>query len=87
MHTDEYEISIGREIALCRKMIKKLQNSLAKREKQHGMTTAAFLRNLEAGPLPTELPFESWRREYQDLRHWRRSLQEYEEALENLKRL
>ena len=23
MHTDEYEISMGREIALCRKMIKK----------------------------------------------------------------
>ncbi len=32
MQTDEYEISLSREIALCRKMVRRLQDSLAKRE-------------------------------------------------------
>lgn len=49
MHTDEYEISTGREISLCRNMIKKLKKSLEKREKQYGMTTAALLQAMELG--------------------------------------
>jgi hypothetical protein len=51
MHTDEYEISLGREITLCRKRVRQLQDSLARREKQCGMTKAAFLQALEEGGL------------------------------------
>ncbi len=34
MHTDEYEISLGREIAFCRKRVRQLKDSLERREKQ-----------------------------------------------------
>ena len=34
MHTDEYEISLGREITLCRKMVRQLKAGLERREKR-----------------------------------------------------
>jgi hypothetical protein len=85
MHTDEYEISIGREIALCRKMVRQLKDSLERREKQYGMTTEAFLRALEEGCLSEQHPIQSWNQEYQELQYWQKILTEYEKALESLK--
>jgi hypothetical protein len=85
MHTDEYEISIGREIAFCRKMVRRLQDALERREQQSGMTTEAFLQTLEPGCLPEPHPLQSWSQEYQELRYWQKMLTEYEEALESLK--
>ena len=85
MHTDEYEISIGREIAFCRKMVRKLKDSLERREKQCGMTTEAFLQTLEEGCRSEQHPIQSWSLEYQELQYWQKMLTEYEEALESLK--
>ncbi|MFA5111413.1 MAG: hypothetical protein WC443_08420 [Desulfobaccales bacterium] len=85
MHTDEYEISIGREIAFCRKMVKRLKDSLERREKQSGMTAEAFLQALEEGGLSERHPIESWNQEYQELQYWQKVLTEYEEALASLK--
>jgi hypothetical protein len=87
MHTDEYEISIGREIALCRKMVRRLKDSLERREKQCGLTTEAFLEAFEKGCLSEQQPIQSWNQEYQKLQYWQKMLTEYEEALESLKRL
>jgi hypothetical protein len=85
MHTDEYEISIGREITLCRKFIKQIRDSLHTREKQHGITTEALLQAVEQGRLSEQSDFPSWRKEHQDLRYWQKMLNEYEEALRTLK--
>jgi hypothetical protein len=87
MHTDEYEISLGREITLCRRMVRQLQDSIARREKQCGMTTEAFLQALEEGCLPEQHPTQSWKQEYQELQYWQKTLTQYEEALEGLKGL
>jgi hypothetical protein len=85
MHTDEYEISMGREIALCRRMVRQLKDALDRREKQCGMTTEAFLQALEEGRLSEPHSLQIWKQEYQDLRYWQKTLTEYEEALESLK--
>jgi hypothetical protein len=85
MHTDEYEISLGREIAFCRKRVRQLKESLARREKQGGMTTAAFLQALEEGGRREEQSMQDWRQEYQDLQYWEKTLTEYLEVLESLK--
>jgi hypothetical protein len=86
MHTDEYEISLGREIAFCRKMVRRLQDSLERREMQCGMTTEAFLQGLEEGCLSEPQPtVQNWKQEYQDLRYWQKTLTEYQAALESLK--
>jgi hypothetical protein len=85
VHTDEYEISIGREITLCRKFVKQLRHSLHRRENQYGMTTEAFLQALEQGQLCEQGHFRTWRQEYQDLQYWQKVLNDYEEALRSLK--
>ncbi len=85
MHTDEYEISIGREIAFCRKRIRRLQEALARREKQCGMTTAAFLQAMQKGSLSEPLATENWKKEFQELQYWQKTLSQYEAALERLK--
>jgi len=85
MHTDEYEISIGREIAFCQKMVRKLKGSLERRQKQCGMTTEAILQALKEGCLSEQLPIQSWNQEYQELQYWQKILTEYEKALESLK--
>jgi hypothetical protein len=87
MHTDEYEISIGREISLCRRFVKQLSNSLNKWEKQYGMTTGALLQALEEGRLNERSHFRSWRENYQDLQYWQKMLNDYEEALQGLKEI
>jgi hypothetical protein len=85
LHTDEYEISLGREITLCRKMVRRLQDSLERREKHSGMTTAAVLQALEGGGLAERHSLVGWNKEYQELLYWQKMLTEYEEALESLK--
>jgi hypothetical protein len=87
MHTDEYEISIGREIALCRKMVRRLQDSLVRREKDCGLETEVFLEAMQGGGLAGPGHLEGWGREYQELQHWQKLLAEYEAALESLKSL
>jgi hypothetical protein len=84
MHTDEYEISIGREITLCRKFIKQIRDSLYTRERQHGITTEELLQALEQGQLGERSEFQSWRKDHQDLWYWQKMLSEYEEALRTL---
>ena len=87
MHTDEYEISLGREIAFCRKKVRQLQDALERRAKHCGMTTEAFLQALEEGCLSEQHPVQSWNQEYQELQYWQKTLTEYEAVLESLKRL
>ncbi len=86
METDEYEISIGREIALCRKMIARLQKAIHKRERQHGRTTESVLLALERDQaIERNTDFSKWRKDYQELQTWRARLIEYEKALRMLK--
>ncbi|MBF0497966.1 MAG: hypothetical protein HQK58_15550, partial [Deltaproteobacteria bacterium] len=68
MHTDEYEISIGREISLCRRVVKQLTKALDDREKKHGMTTEAFLLTSEQGqPGKQKRDFRKWRDDHEEL--------------------
>ncbi|MEN6441348.1 MAG: hypothetical protein ABFD97_22495 [Syntrophobacter sp.] len=84
MHTDEYEISIGREVTLCRKMVKQLRSSLGKQGAECGMSADEILRLLdEQGEPPAK--FLQLRAQYLELRHWEKLLREYEEALRSLK--
>jgi hypothetical protein len=85
MHTDEYEISLGREITLCRNRVRKLKKSLESIEKQAGMTTAAFLQALAGASSAHRPDLQSWSRDYQELQYWQKMLRDYEAAREGLK--
>jgi hypothetical protein len=83
MHTDEYEISMGREITLCRKLIRRLKESIVKKEKKYGMTTEEFLKGVQKGST-AEGDFRSWAKDHRDMQIWENRLNEYEAALREL---
>ena len=81
MHTDKYDTSIGREITLCRKLIRRLNSSIQKREKRYGISTEAFLKGLNQERFAETNPdFLNWSKDYEELRRWERMLVQYEEA-------
>jgi hypothetical protein len=85
MHTDEYEISLSREIAICRKKVRQLQDVLARREQQEGMTTAAFLKAREEEGLSETHLIPGWNEDYEAWQYWQKLLTEYEKARASLK--
>ncbi len=86
MHTDEYEISIGREISLCGRLIRRLKRSIQKKENQYGISTEDFLKALHQGRLAeTNTDFANWRRDHRELQDLERMLSQYEEELKKLK--
>jgi hypothetical protein len=89
MHTDEYEISTGREISLCRKAIGRLQKALLIREKKFGMTTEAFLQTLEQDLQGAKKnpDFAMWLKDQKELKIWEQRLKDYEQTLEVVKRI
>jgi hypothetical protein len=88
MHTDEYEISVGREITLCRKVIDRLTNALRVREKRYGMATEEFLAAFQEGRFPEpDRDLLSWNEDSRELQSWRQKLVEYEDAFQMLKQM
>lgn len=86
MHTDEYEISVGREINHCRKRVAKLTRRLQQREKKFGMSTEEFLLAYAEGQLANDKrDFEEWKEDVNELESWSRHLDEYEKAYQMLK--
>jgi hypothetical protein len=86
MHTDEYEISIRREMTLCRKFIKRLGNAISRRERQYGIKTEALLLVLKQGqPAEQNRDFLTWRDEHLELQIWQERLNDYEDALKMVK--
>ncbi len=51
MHTDEYEISLSRELGVCKSSIKKIKKFFAIMERKHGKTTAQFVEEYDSGKL------------------------------------
>lgn len=85
MHTDEYEISIGREVTICRKRIREVEKRIRNREERYGMTTAVFLEN-EGQDLPASAnpDFLNWAKDHRELQFWETMLEDYEKALQDL---
>jgi hypothetical protein len=49
VHTDEYEISLSREIDVCRSRIRTIRKALSKMEQKYGTTTEQFLDDSKNG--------------------------------------
>ena len=86
LQTDEYGISISREITVCKGMIARQRRHLSRLEKQYDIPTEKMI---AAGSLNAEKrapAMDEWRHEYEGLLAWRQRLREYEEAYEALRR-
>ena len=49
MHTDEYELSLSRELSVCRNTIKRIHKTLELLEQKHKRTTEAFMEEVTHG--------------------------------------
>ena len=86
MHTDEYEISLSRELAVCKSTIKKIKEFFALMERKHGKTTAQFVEEYDSGKL-TDNPedYTAWRNNYESLKTWEDLQRQYEELFRMMK--
>lgn len=79
MHTDEYEISISREIQVCRNRIERSEKAISDLQKRH-----KWLISVISGDVPCDSANEAVWAEWQELNEglnaWRQRLKEYEEA-------
>ncbi len=86
MHTDEYEISLHRELTVCKSTIKRIEEFFAIMERKHGKTTLEFVREYDSGKLTgNEEDYKAWRSNYDSLKSWEKLLQEYEEMFRLMK--
>ena len=81
MNTDEYQISLAREITVCENFIAKSAREIDRLEKQHNMTTAEFTRTAPEQSGVDSANRRRWLQEYETLRTWQQRLRDYEEAL------
>lgn len=89
MHTDEYELSLSRELSVCRNTIKRIHKTLELLEKKHNRTTEAFMEEVRTGLLQ-ETPngkddFETWKSSYDSLKKWEELEKQYVEVYQALK--
>ena len=86
MHTDEYEISLSRELDVCKKKVRALEKKLSCMEKKFNMQTMVFVKYFSEAKLDTlNSDFISWFNDYDALVKWQESLKQYEEIFCSMK--
>ena len=86
MHTDEYEISLLREVNVCRREIASLQASLMIMEKKYGTSSDSFEKQYGSTPRGAEnRDFAAWFAACEALRAWESRQLEYENAYRSMK--
>ena len=89
MTNDEYEISLTRELNVCKNTIQRIQKSLSILERKHNKTTEAFIQELRNNKLIGHPEFkedyDAWQSSFESLKRWEELERQYEEALRNMK--
>lgn len=86
MHTDEYEISLLRELVVCKKKVEALNKDLVRREVKFKMTTDRFIDLISRGELLVDnQDFVTWLSDYRALRTWQNSMEQYNDILSLMK--
>ena len=86
MHTDEYEISLAREINICIRIIKETQRNLEARRQRFGMDLPQASKDAAAGLLGIkEQELADWRDDFEALPQWQQRLEQYREALASMR--
>jgi hypothetical protein len=86
MHTDEYEISLSREIDVCKGRMKAIKKSLQKMEKKYGIATDNFLKGLLSGGKVSEVDGKKWTEDIELLSIWESKQKEFEALYTKMKK-
>jgi hypothetical protein len=89
MHTDEYEISLSRELGVCRNTIKRIKKTLELLEQKHHRTTEAFMDEVKTGKFKDDSDlredFDAWQSSYESLKKWEELEKQYREMFNAMK--
>jgi len=85
VHTDEYEISLSRELAVCEGYVRSARAVLERMETRHGMTTDAFLGRCRTGECAAEGEFGEWQQAHGSLLRWSAARDEYRGLLDAMR--
>ncbi len=86
MHTDEYEISLTRELRVCEKTAEKIRKKLAVLEAKYKMKTEVFIETHERCALASQNDdFAEWSIQYEALRKWETLATQYAKLLREMK--
>lgn len=89
MHTDEFEISLSREIKVCENTIQRIRKTLGLLEQKHRKTTATFIEEFRSGKLEAikenEDDYRTWESSYESLRKWLELERQYREQFRKMK--
>jgi len=81
MHTDEYEISLSRELGVCRNTMKRIRKTLELLEQKHQRTSKAFMEDVRTGKLKNDPDlkedYDAWQSSYESLKKWEELEKEY----------
>jgi hypothetical protein len=83
MHGNEFEISLSKELTVCKKTIQKIRKTLDLLERKHGKTTAQFIAELASGNLSANADlkddYDAWKSSYESLKRWEELEKQYRE--------
>jgi len=89
MHTDEFEISLYRELKVCGGTIQRIKKTLLLLEQKHGKTTEVFIAELESNKLDSnpdnQDDFMTWQDTYESLKRWQALERQYQEQMGSMK--
>jgi hypothetical protein len=89
MHTDEFEISLLRELKVCGNTIQRIKKTLILMEEKHHKTTEAFMNEYRSGKLSDDPDngddYAAWQSSYESLLQWQNLERQYQEKLSIMK--
>jgi hypothetical protein len=89
MHTDEYEISLLRELKVCGNTIQRIKKTLTLMEQKHHKNTDTFIEESRTGRLSddpdTKDDYAAWQSSYESLIQWQNLERQYQEQLRIIK--
>lgn len=79
MHTDEYEISLFRELEVCKTHINSLQQSIRKMEYIYNVDSNEFVKGYLNGSFTAyNHDFPTWFKAWEELKRWEERRNEFE---------
>ncbi len=89
MHTDEFEISLSRELNVCSSAIRRIRKSLDLMERKHKKTTDIFIEEYRSGKLQDDRrnkeDYAAWWSTCESLRQWQDLERQYQKQYEAMK--
>jgi hypothetical protein len=83
VHTEGYEISLSRDLSVCRSTIKRIHKTLELLEQKHNLTTEAFMEEVRTGRLREDPDLkddhEAWKSSCESLKKWEELEKQYVE--------